>query len=271
MSESESSNDTVLHNNEIQLNLDYMISLKYFFENEYSTNIIDDSNELSIDDRMTIKKIVDFLQENNKTNGEIKEAVCLLYDSIFPGKKDNVLILLHQLFTPAQNALSGLFSIISNMEVNNTDTYTGDAINPSLFLNIFNHNLIPENNNSFSSIFNTMINESITGNFDDFNVPITFEWIHPMHEPSYVDVKNVATDTILNDNTKLLLFKELDDTNKNRYKTCSICIDDYELEDNIRQLSCSHIFHKDCIDPWLLKESYKCPLCRDDTLPHRQS
>jgi hypothetical protein len=283
MSETESSDATVLHTPEIELNLDYMLSLHIYLESDVSyEGDFDNTNELTTTDTITIRKIINFLRANNKTNEEIKNAIILLYDSIHPNKKENVLVLLNQIFTQrTESNISGIFSIINSLEQNNTDHYTGDMINPNLFLNILSNthtiddDLIPGDNpildnNPFFNIFNTMLNIPMTDHFEDLNVPITFEWVHPVGQ-SYADVKNVATDTILNDNTKLLLFSELDDINKNRYKACSICIDDYEQNDTIRQLSCSHVFHKDCIDPWLLKESYKCPLCRDDTLPHEQN
>ena len=48
--------------------------------------------------------------------------------------------------------------------------------------------------------------------------------------------------------------------------TCSICIDEIDLEDkeNIKILNCSnnHIFHITCINNWL-KINNICPLCRE--------
>ncbi len=42
---------------------------------------------------------------------------------------------------------------------------------------------------------------------------------------------------------------------------CSVCKDDYESGQNLIQLPCSHLFHDDCILPWL-KERNSCPTCR---------
>lgn len=36
-----------------------------------------------------------------------------------------------------------------------------------------------------------------------------------------------------------------------RNMQCSICINDYNVGDSARQLPCEHIFHNDCIIPWL--------------------
>eukprot|EP00835_Amoeboradix_gromovi_P005762 NODE_579_length_6479_cov_0.371160.p4 type:complete len:183 gc:universal NODE_579_length_6479_cov_0.371160:637-89(-) len=42
---------------------------------------------------------------------------------------------------------------------------------------------------------------------------------------------------------------------------CCICYSNYLLKDEIFQLHCKHLFHKQCIIPWI-EEHYNCPLCR---------
>lgn len=44
--------------------------------------------------------------------------------------------------------------------------------------------------------------------------------------------------------------------------TCSICLDDFESGQNVRVLPCEHRFHRKCVDPWLLRVSDACPLCK---------
>jgi hypothetical protein len=44
---------------------------------------------------------------------------------------------------------------------------------------------------------------------------------------------------------------------------CVICINDIVKGDQVRVLNCVHMFHKKCIDQWLLMQPKKtCPLCR---------
>jgi len=42
---------------------------------------------------------------------------------------------------------------------------------------------------------------------------------------------------------------------------CSVCWDDFKLDETVIQLPCEHIFHKDCITPWLELHA-TCPVCR---------
>ncbi|KAF9049771.1 hypothetical protein BJ165DRAFT_947767 [Panaeolus papilionaceus] len=51
-------------------------------------------------------------------------------------------------------------------------------------------------------------------------------------------------------------------------ETCPICIVDFEEGDDLRVLPCEgkHRFHQGCVDPWLLKLSSSCPICRQDFL-----
>lgn len=44
-------------------------------------------------------------------------------------------------------------------------------------------------------------------------------------------------------------------------ETCSICIDEFKQEQDLRRLPCRHRFHKNCVDEWL-KISSTCPNCK---------
>jgi hypothetical protein len=46
-------------------------------------------------------------------------------------------------------------------------------------------------------------------------------------------------------------------------KTCSICLENYKPNEPLIQLQCNHIYHPDCINDWLRRQS-SCPLCRCD-------
>lgn len=42
---------------------------------------------------------------------------------------------------------------------------------------------------------------------------------------------------------------------------CSVCWEDFQLNEQVRKLPCSHVFHSDCICPWLANHG-TCPICR---------
>lgn len=47
---------------------------------------------------------------------------------------------------------------------------------------------------------------------------------------------------------------------------CSICLLSFSSEQWVRELSCSHVFHRECLDGWLATDT-TCPLCRVSCIP----
>lgn len=43
-------------------------------------------------------------------------------------------------------------------------------------------------------------------------------------------------------------------------RQCSVCTEDFVENEKVRILPCRHIYHKRCIDPWLLNFAGTCPL-----------
>ncbi|NP_001084782.1 E3 ubiquitin-protein ligase RNF149 precursor [Xenopus laevis] len=48
-------------------------------------------------------------------------------------------------------------------------------------------------------------------------------------------------------------------------ENCAVCIENYKTKDLVRILPCKHIFHRLCIDPWLI-EHRTCPMCKLDVI-----
>ena len=44
--------------------------------------------------------------------------------------------------------------------------------------------------------------------------------------------------------------------------TCAVCMMEFEKDQEVSELKCNHIFHKDCVMKWLKEYNYKCPVCR---------
>jgi hypothetical protein len=66
------------------------------------------------------------------------------------------------------------------------------------------------------------------------------------------------------DKLKSGLYKDLKESNKHKLDTCSICFEQFNDEDECRELKCSHMFHQKCVDHWL-NDHITCPVCREET------
>jgi len=44
---------------------------------------------------------------------------------------------------------------------------------------------------------------------------------------------------------------------------CTICLCEFDHNDDVRRLPCMHLFHIECVDRWLT-QSKRCPICRID-------
>ncbi|KAL3832819.1 hypothetical protein ACJIZ3_007555 [Penstemon smallii] len=55
----------------------------------------------------------------------------------------------------------------------------------------------------------------------------------------------------------------IEDNNPNVGGTgeCAVCLSEFEANEQLRFLPCSHVFHAECVDSWFLT-SRTCPLCR---------
>ena len=48
--------------------------------------------------------------------------------------------------------------------------------------------------------------------------------------------------------------------NEKNYKECVICLENMIYDEDLIIINCSHIYHKECIQKWLNRNSI-CPLC----------
>ncbi|XP_074523337.1 RING finger protein 148-like [Halichoeres trimaculatus] len=59
--------------------------------------------------------------------------------------------------------------------------------------------------------------------------------------------------------------RQEDEETTNDSNMCAVCIESYRPGEVVTVLTCDHIFHKTCIEPWLL-EKRTCPMCKCDIL-----
>lgn len=50
-------------------------------------------------------------------------------------------------------------------------------------------------------------------------------------------------------------------------EACSVCLVEFESDDFVSKLSkCGHVFHGACIEKWVERNQFTCPLCRSSFL-----
>jgi hypothetical protein len=54
-------------------------------------------------------------------------------------------------------------------------------------------------------------------------------------------------------------------TEEEEVGNCIICLETFKEDHHCCTLSCGHVFHSECIWPWLI-EHKTCPICRDGTM-----
>merc|ERR1719183_2773144 len=48
-------------------------------------------------------------------------------------------------------------------------------------------------------------------------------------------------------------------------ETCSICLEALNADEDVREIpSCQHVFHCECLMPWVTERRASCPMCRLD-------
>ncbi len=62
---------------------------------------------------------------------------------------------------------------------------------------------------------------------------------------------------------KKIKFRKNSSTKKGEEEKCSICLCEYEDNEELRLLPCEHLFHPTCVDTWLVQNS-QCPVCKLD-------
>ena len=88
-----------------------------------------------------------------------------------------------------------------------------------------------------------------------FNIMDLFERIKLcLHQQIY---KDEIIDEIIIEEPILTIFSNKQTTN---FKECVICLEEMVENQELILIRCSHIYHKECLEKWIYKNSI-CPLC----------
>ncbi|KAM7275693.1 hypothetical protein ACFE04_017559 [Oxalis oulophora] len=110
--------------------------------------------------------------------------------------------------------------------------------------------------------------------FHDFLQPDIATWPNHHHSPPSVDHPFPSLSALLiRELIPVVRFSDLllldDNQQQQTDSCCAVCLLEFEDSDEIRRLTnCRHIFHRSCIDRWIVGYDQKtCPLCRTSFIP----
>lgn len=119
---------------------------------------------------------------------------------------------------------------------------------------------------------------AFTYQFANYNIPRNLQLrmgrMMMPHRPTYEELLSLeerlgnvnrgATQDIIEMNTLPYKYKKMKkDGDDDQQEKCTICLSEFEMEEDVRRLPCMHLFHIQCVDQWLTTNK-KCPICRVD-------
>ena len=256
------------------MDFDQLFALRTYYEEEY-----DDETDI-------IKAIKSNMIDNGMSNTDANKLLKEFYDSFgIPLNADDL-----EDVKSAQQIQNELLTELfgnSNTELINTqsnnilNTLIRNIINPATMNYVENRNLedninqnqeeINQNQEEINQIISTNIpfinNGSNVFTVFDNNSSITYNRIMmTIANELYSELINVPNQEnvicTLNEEEKNKLNKVILENNLD--KCCSVCMDELVKDNEVIILPCEHIFHTNCIEEWLSKYNYNCPVCKKE-------
>jgi hypothetical protein len=97
--------------------------------------------------------------------------------------------------------------------------------------------------------------EELLDRFEDVKVGLSPSVLHSLPTYGWKPKKKDSTTSTTTTTTT--------DESKEEAEKCVVCMCEFELEEEVRQLPCTCRFHTPCIDRWF-EEHHVCPICRFD-------
>lgn len=120
-----------------------------------------------------------------------------------------------------------------------------------------------ESEDQSSPVNSGATNQNITSN--DITSENTSDSIQNNQEPPSYEKSSILPTSYNQTTSSSNRNDVLPDSNSSSDKDdteCTICMEDFEVGDNIRYLPCMHFYHQVCIDSWLMR-SFTCPRCME--------
>jgi hypothetical protein len=224
-----------------------------------SNNNINDNNDINDNDNN------DIITENIDNNSElsyINNNEYIFDDIIMNDLQENVMPMLYQYDDTREDFYKFMIIKLSSLGYSLENIYNvigcyleyivGIDEMDIVRTQIINFHRNENNNNIFTSLLD----------YNMYNIILNIINNNTNEEIELESVKLVVDKDELN-NIQSCRYKELEDTIKDSNPKCIICQFDFNKLNKVRILNCNHVYHQRCIDKWLLKISYKCPICRE--------
>lgn len=152
---------------------------------------------------------------------------------------------IHNMFSSSNIPQESFFDNAVSSFINNFNSAFPSSFNQPLTEVTMNH---PFNLNNISSNLLNMgfPSEFLNMQFENVKQPLTQEAFNNISDVKYINIKN---------------FGETKDDQ------CSICLTEFEDDDNVKYTECCHFFHPNCLGEWT-KQSHTCPICRKSLGAH---
>lgn len=144
--------------------------------------------------------------------------------------------------------LQGMRAGILSEPVNTTDSGSSDQDNNErvILINPFNQTIIVQGEESIS--------RAPIGSLGDYFVGPGLDLL--LQHLSENDPNRYGTPPAQKEAVEALPTVKIEETVQ-----CSVCLDECEIGDEVKEMPCKHKFHSNCILPWLQLHS-SCPICR---------
>jgi len=270
------------------MDFDQLFALRTYYEEEYD------------DETYIIKAIKSNMIDNGMSNTDANKLLKEFYDSFgIPLNADD----LEDVKSAQQiqnELLTELFSnsnteLINSPSNNILNTLIRNIINPATMNYVENRNLEDNINQNQEEINQNQ--EEINQNQEEINQ--NQEEINQIIPPNIPFITNFSNEFTVFDNNSSITYNRimmnianelyselinvpnqenvictLDEEEKNKLnkvilennldKCCSVCMDDLVKDNEVIILPCEHIFHTNCIEEWLSKYNYNCPVCKKE-------
>lgn len=87
--------------------------------------------------------------------------------------------------------------------------------------------------------------------------------VHQHTEEDGIELHEIGTSSSHTTNSNVKPFQFENDLHFTS-GSCAICLEILEDDSVVRGLICGHVFHAECLDPWLTKRRACCPMCKRD-------